>query len=980
VQGKEGFAFWTKAAPGPFAAFIAFLVCHALLFPCRVLAQSATVSEEFLLSGRTAWSFSAGAASVVQLQGPVTITLDNVKCSADNAVIWLTPLPTGLLAEQQADIVLLGHARLEARDNHLTRTSETLVVNAIVRGNIQLTVENKFSKDVSNSALYQQALAIRQAAVAPPPDGTTNPPPAAPLSTVSAPAAPASGGTNAAGVVAAPTGEKADYFVVSAPLVKQYPTEDGTRILVLSGGVSVTETAGNGDYLELLARDVVLFADAADSTQPASLTDLGHHFKAAYLEGDVRVDIVPAIAKQPEQRLTADRVYFDFTTKRAILTDVVFHAVDPASQTPIVIRAKTMQELSHNEILATGMQFTTSKFAVPTYSIGASYAYVHQQPDDKEFFDVDSRDDVFHVLGIPVFFWPRLWGTIDTRPFPLRDFSSGNSSRYGTTITSEWGLFETLGRSPPKGLDVDYHVDYFGSRGPGGGFDGNYKGGFITDTADPWDFEGDFKSYIMSDRGIDQLGGIRTNVDPPTELRGRLEWEHNHFFPDDWQLQLRLGYVSDPTFLQEYYQPEFDNALPYNAEFYVKRQRDTEVISFIAETDTTNFITNADRQQEQFDVARLPEIQYQRIGDSLLGDQGTLFSNTSGAALKFDRSDFSLAEQGYYPGLSPGLPSDGYTGTTGSTIYRGDTREEFDLPLPVGPVKIVPYVMGRVTAYSNSPSDEEKTRLFGGGGVRVTTTFWHVDDSVDSDLLDLHRIRHVIQPEVNFYSSATTVDQSQVYIFDPSVDAVDDITAASVALHQHWETMRGGPGRWQSVDILDLNLEGDFYPHQPPPGVLAVLPFRGLFFPSEPETSIARQSLNADMTVHLGDDTAFITDYQWDLDKRETAIAEAGVAVSRGSRLSYYIGDAYIQALESQVFTFNATYNLTQKYSINLNEALDFGQSRAAVTYLTVIRRFDTFAFSVSVYHDEINKVSGFNVNLFPAGQPGFSAPWRAND
>jgi hypothetical protein len=50
------------------------------------------------------------------------------------------------------------------------------------------------------------------------------------------------------------------------------------------------------------------------------------------------------------------------------------------------------------------------------------------------------------------------------------------------------------------------------------------------------------------------------------------------------------------------------------------------------------------------------------------------------------------------------------------------------------------------------------------------------------------------------------------------------------------------------------------------------------------------------------------------------------------------------------------------------------------VTYLTVTRKFDAFAFSVSIYHDDINKISGFNVNLIPAGQPGFSAPWRVND
>jgi len=945
-------------------------------------AQTVSYSEKLLINAGSASSWAVGNVSVVQLQGPVVITMDDVKCSADQAVIWLTPSADGLLAEQQADIVLLGHAKLTAQENHLTRTAGTLLVNTVVRGTIELTVASKLSEDQSQSALFQQAQAIRDAGNSPaanPSEPNQGVP--APIASTSVPPPPAPGGTNASGVVQ-PSSTKGGSITFGAKLIQETEGENGTRMLVLSGGVNITQTSANGDFLALLARDVVLFSDEPARSAATSPSDVGHLFapSSAYLEGDVRMDFVPAKAKEPEQRLTADRVYFDFKTQGAILTNVVFHAIDPTSQMPITVRAKVMQRLSHAEFAAKNAQFTTSKFAIPTYSIGASYAYIHQEPQDNEYFNVESKDDVLHVFGIPVFFWPALSGTVDTKPFPLRTFSTGNSSRYGFTVNSDWGLFETLGKTPPKDLDISYRLDYYSERGVGGGFDGNYKGGFITDSSDPWDFQGDFKSYIMSDKGTDQLGGLRTDVDPPTQLRGRFLWEHEHFLPDDWQVQVRVGYVSDPTFDEEYYQSDFDNALPYDAEFYVKRQHDTEVLTFLVNTDTTDFTTNADRQQEQFDVARLPEITYQRIGDSFLDDQLTLYSNNSGAVLKFDRSNFTLEEQGFYPGLSPGLPSDGFTGTTGSIVYRGDTRQEVDWPIAIGQLKVVPYVMGEVTAYSDSPDQAEQTRLYGGVGARMTTTFWRVDDSVDSDLFDLHRIRHVIQPEINIFSSATSVDESQVFIFDPEVDAINDITAAQVALHQHWETMRGGPGRWQSVDILDVNVEGDFYPHSIPQSLLTPQSFRGLFFPSEPQTSVPRQAINADATWHIGDDSALIGDIQWNLDKRETAIAEAGIAINRGSRLSYYVGDAYIQDLESQVFSFNANYNLTSKYSINLNQALDFGQSRAAVTYLTVTRRFDAFAFSVSVYHDDINKISGFNVNLIPAGQPGFSAPWRAND
>jgi hypothetical protein len=960
---------------------LASLFTH--LFVSPTAAQTVSYSEKLLIHAASASSWSEGKTSIVELRGPVRITMDNVRCWADQAVVWLTEAPRGLLAEQQAEIVLVGHAKLEAADDHLTRTAGTLLVTSVVRGDIELVCPSKLSEDLSQSPLYQQAESIRESGDTSEPEansGGNEPAPA--ITTTSVPPAPAPGGANVAGVVQ-PVSGTGSTITFHAPLIQEVEGEKGTHMLELSGGVGVTQLSANGDFLSLQARDVVLFgegpATTAPTTNPSEISSL---FKptAAYLEGDVRMDYVPALAKDPEQRLTADRVYFDFKTQQAILTDAVFHAIDPTSQVPVTVRAQVMQRLSHAEFIAKNVQFTTSKFAVPTFSIGASYAYIHQEPQDNQYFNVESKDDVLHVFGIPVFFWPSLGGTISTKPFPLRQFSAGNSSRYGFAVTSDWGLFETLGDVPPKDMDIDYRIDYFSERGVGGGFNGNYKGGFITDSADPWDFQGDFKSYIMSDKGIDQLGGLRTDVTPPTELRGRFLWEHEQYLPDDWQVQFRIGYVSDPTYLEEYYQPEFDNSLPYDAEFYIKRQQDTEVLSFLANTDTTDFITNADRQQEQFDVARLPEIEYQRIGDSFLGDNLTLYSDTSAAALKFDRSNFSLEQQGFYPGLSPGLPSDGFTGTTGDIVYRGDTRDEVDWPIAIGPFKAVPYVMGEVTAYSDTPEQDEQTRVYGGVGARLTTTFWGVYDDIDSDLFDIHRIRHVIQPEVNIFTSGTTVDESQVFIFDPNVDAISDITAAQFALHQHWETMRGGPGRWQSVDILDVNVEGDFYPHSLPQNLLTPTSFRGLFFPSEPQTSVPRQAINADATWHIGDDTALISDIQWNLDTRETAIAEAGLAINRGSRLSYYIGDAYIQQLESQVVSFNANYNISSRYAITLNQAFDFGAARAAVTYLTVTRRFDAFAFSVSVYRDDINKISGFNVNLIPAGQPGFTAPWRVND
>jgi len=947
--------------------FSLVLICGA----APVWGQISAFSEKLIVHGDEASIGSDQQVSIIELRGKVAIVLDGQQCWADNAVIWLTPDPRGVLGEQQVDIVLLGHAKLTAKEDHLLRTGPKLLINTVVRGKIQLTADVKPCEDFSKSTIYAQALSIRRA--------SEMLDESAPL-TATMPSLPAAiGGTNASGIPEPGMGKGGPVYF-SAKLTESAVAPDGTKALQLSGAVSITQTASNGDYVELLADNVVVFTSQradAPTTQP---TDIHTAITAAYLEGDVRIDYVPSKAKAPEQRLVADRVYYDFRTQKAVLTNVVFHSVDPDTQIPFIVRAQTMQQISHAEFSARNAEFTTSQFAVPTFSIRAGYAYIHQQPQDLANYDVVTHDDTVHIFGVPMFYWPALSGVYNTNPLPLLNFSAGNSSRYGFGVTTDWGLFQLLGQTPPKDLSIDIPIDFYSERGPGIGLNATYKGGFITDADQPWDFQGDFQSFFISDHGQDQLGGIRLNVDPPTEERGFFLWQHQQFFPDDWQVQVRLGYVSDPTYLEEYYQNTFDNALPYDAEFYAKRQRDTEVLSFLVQTDTTTFTTNADRQPDQFDVARLPEISYQRIGDSFADDQLTFFSANTGSGLKFDRSQFSLQDQGFYPGLSPGLPSNGLTGFTGDLIFRGDTRDEVDWPIALGQIKLVPYLMGELTTYSNSPGGDGETRFYGGPGVRATTTFWDVDDSIDSDLLNLHRIRHVIQPEINVFTSGTTVDAQKLYDFDSNIDSISDITAAQVAIHQHWDTMRGGPGRWESVDFLDFDIEGDFYPHAPPQDLLNPVSFRGLFFPSEPQTSVARQAINADLTWHIGDDTAFISDWQWNLDTHETAIAEAGIAVNRGARLSYYFGDAYIQALESQVISFNATYNLSTKYSLALEEAVDIGQTRAEITYLSVTRRFDVFALSVAVYHDGINNINGFSVNFLPSGQAGFSSPWHAND
>jgi lipopolysaccharide export system protein LptA len=990
--------------------------------------QYTSTSEKLLASAKHAGTWVSGQTNIVQLEGPVSIELDDLKLTADNAVIWMSPAPGGLLQEQQANIALIGNATLVATDNHVTRSGPRLLVTSVVRGTIRLTTDdsNRSVGDLSDSPLYKQAQAIRaQTEVA---SETAAPPATTQETTASTAGAPPTTLTSseknrtaaASGMSPDNAGEEIpqllqnpDLPAIPAPTLplqgqRRLPTGVGlapqpaTRgsgssngeisfhapqfeqsvdandnvVVILTGGVTVTQNRDNGDFLELIASKVVLFtSEKNEQMKNVDLSAMGRKFTAGYLEGDVQVNFTPASVLRPEQRMTADRVYYDFVTDRAVLTGVVLHTIDPQQQIPIIVRAEKMHQLAQGEYTARGAEMTTSSFATPSYSVRAGYAYLHQVPTPSgQNNDFVSTNNTARLFGFPLFYFPFLSGTINNDAFPLRDFSFGTSRIFGTQVATEWGLFETLGLKRPQDLDVGFRVSNYSARGMGGGIDGYYGGNYINETTlNPWSFSGDFTGYYQADKGVDNLGGARALVQPPTENRGVILWEHQHFFPDDFQVQIRAGYVSDPTYLEEYYRDRFDENLPYNFSLNVKRQRDSEAITFVTELDTTNFITNSDRQQEQFDVERAPEVGYHLIGESIADDDLTLFTNDSASRLRMNSSRASLLAQGYYPGLSPGIPTDGFTGISGKWAYRDDVNAELDWPFAAGEFKVVPYVYGRENSYSDSPSGSVQNRLYTGAGLRMSTAFWKIDESAESDLLDIHRLRHIIEPEVNLYSSASTLDNSKLFIYDPDVDGINDITAAQIALHQRWETMRGGPDRWRSVDLFELNVEGNFFLDKPPPGVLNPVQFRGLFFPSTPYASVPRQGVNADASWRISDTTSFLASEEWNLDQREQATASAGFSVSRDERVSYYFGDTYIQPLNSQVVSGVAEYKLTSKYTLQIGQSFNFGDTHDINTVVSLIRRFDTFSISVSVYHDAVTNLSGFNFNLIPLGLRGLN-------
>lgn len=946
---------------------IAVILLAFACWPARLWGQFQPPSESLTLHGRTAYTWTDGQTNIVQLEGPVTIELDRARMTSGRAVVWLTPIQGVTLDQQQVQVVLLDDAVLEQPS--IRRTGPVLFVTATVRGPIRIVAEQRLSREQKNSRTFVHALEVRQSVL------SDNPPPA----TAPATTAPASQPVQ----TAVPKRRRSG---AGEPVTFEMPgrfqitrTTDGHVAVIVPDGITLYQRGREGDLLELQSKRAVLFTSLTrpgDAIQPGRHTELRDVITAVYLEGDVRILYTPANAGQGEAKLEAERAYYELSSDRAILTDAVLHTVDPKQQMPIIVRARTIRQLAledeFREYRAQDVQLTTSSFATPSYSIEADRAYVRQDataPDGGPRSTFRAENTTFDAFGVPIFYLPAVGGSITDQGTALRQIQLENSNRFGFGARTQWGLFETLGRPHPPDLDVAYRLDYLGDRGPATGIDARYGGGFITQTTrDPWNFNGGLTGYMVYDRGIDNLGADRLDVDPHRDIRGRFLWTHQHFFPDDWQVQLRTGMASDPTFLEEWFERDFYSNQPHDLSAYVKRQRGTEALTLAMQVQPNDFVTNADYLQEQFELEKLPEIGYHRIGDSFAQDKLTFYSDNTVAGLRMHDSEATLLQQGFAPGQSPGLAAVGTTGHTDKYVGRGDFRQQVNFPISAGEFKLVPYVLGRYIAYSDSPGGEVENRVLGGAGVRMTTAFWAIDDTAKSKLLDIHRLRHVVEPELHLFTSAQTTDRNQVFIYDEDVDKIVDVSAIQLALHQRWQTKRGGPGRWRSVDFLTLNIEANYFANQPTDREMRPASFRGLFFPSLPEASIPRQSLNADASWRISDTTALLTDVQYNWEKRELATASVGLAVSRDPRLSYYLGNRYIEELNSNITTAAIYYELSTKYSLALSQSFDFTDRSTVSSSATIIRRFDRFFAALRFSYDATNDESSITLNILPEG------------
>ena len=910
------------------------------------------IQADARLAGSQIHTFADRGENVTVILGDFRLAVGERRISGRNAVAWVRAQKAGGVTRHDVTLYVEGDAKVVEPGGAAT-TDRVMLVHVRFQG--RLTARgNMVDKSLKDYPLYKRASAFRGKAATtkpvrhgpplliiretpparierPVPVGPDEPPRRAPAPPVAASIQPVSFYAKAV------TTERRGRGRVMI----------GRRNVYLSQGHPASEL-----FLEIRAQAGVIFTarrperedvrtprtpkiGGVDSPLPdPNSTGWKETIIGAYLEGDV-------VIARGERYMRGPRAYYDFTTDRAIVIEPVFRTRQKERNIPVYIRARIGRALSARELWFKDAKVSTSDFYSPTYDVGAQTAYIMDKtPYDAKGVRVGEKrwlaqlkHTTFNIRSVPVWYWPYTECEVEEIHTPLRKFQVGRHGHFGFGVETEWYLFRFLGLVAPEGFGGRLEMDYY-ERGWVGGVSLKYARA---------NHSGYALAYGLVDRKqLDQFGDEREDIAaPPT--RGRLLMRHKHMLPRAWELQFELSYLCDENYLEQFFPSEAYAGKEQETLIYAKKQGDNWAVTSLLKYRMNAFLTQTES---------IPDLGLHLIGESLFDDRLTVYSES--------RAGFKR----YRPGTDAG-------GTRSRIFVRADTRNEAQLPLNFGPINVVPYAVGRATYWDDSPIHPSECRPYGQVGVKANTHLWRVFNGVESRLWDLHRLRHIMTPEVAaFVAGSGGVQPTDVFGMDPDVERLLKRSSGfSLGLYQRLQTKRGNPGDRHTSDWMRFNLVAGFYD-----SAQQSLPADGRFFSYRPEYSLDRNHLNAEWFWHISDSTTIMADTNYDWDDEVFGRVNAGIAVHRSPRMGYFIGARAIRDFNSTVGTIGGYYKINRKYSVNAFQQYDFDFNNGSnlATSISIVRKFPRWYGAFTFSYDDATDSVSFFLTFWPEGIPEF--------
>jgi hypothetical protein len=756
--------------------------------------------------------------------------------------------------------------------------------------------------------------------------------------------------------------------------VEPAQTEQGDTVFVATNGVYFSQTGTpDAPALVIQAQNAVIFpaatsaalflgeetgeeSDTEAASQPiegeaeageerpvertptAAPEAIRRQIRGVYLEGDVVLTL-------GERVVRASRLYYDFEMDRALMLDAVFRTDLPERGVPLYVRADEIRQLSAREFSADKARVSTSEFYTPHYHVGAERIYLRDRtardaggraagPLRGEY---ELRNATLNVENWPLLWWPYSQGDVEQSETLLRRIRTGYSSDKGVEFESAWYLFNLLGLKPPPGYDATLKLDYFSDRGPAAGVDVDYE------TAEQF---GLFRSYYVNDHGEDNLGPLRRDQEEPdNDNRGRVLWRHRHYLPNDWEVSLEFAYASDPYYLEEWEKSEWFEGKDQESAVYLKRAKDVDAITLLANWRTLDFETQTEH---------LPELVYRRLADTFLSPVN-LYHESRVGSVRYKLDDRHFVDAPRYSAV----------GDTDVT-FRTGFREEAELPLKLPGLNAVPFSSFNGYFWDGMPlRDGSLWRGVGVLGVRGGGWLARVFDEMKSDLFDINRVRHIIQPHFVAWWSASNLRSEYVTPFDEGVETIDDFYGAAVGVKQTWQTKRGAGDKQRTVDLLTLDLEiGGFGSAQHDEFS------NGYANPIRPEDSRSRNYASLDLVYRLSDTTSFLYDLNFDLNDGKLDRHDISLAVERNPRLSYVFGYRHAGDIDSDLIGGGYNYKLNEKHITSVRIWYDLDRGELGEIALIYIRKLPRWYVGINLEFDEVFDEMSVSVSMWPEGIP----------
>ena len=922
------------------------------------------------------WAWTVDDTKRLILEGDVTVRIAGFRFDSDAAAVWINRLPSGLGLINQIAVYF------DEVDNPTHRAGlgvagRRLLVTGSARGEVTLDVALLQRKRPRGGRLRDRAedrLAAHIQRVIGEPQALHSYPqvdrPTAPRQFMPVP-----------GGKVRPEDYELPKQIELPPRRDRYPwlrdpvatvSVSANEIRIVPGEHENTITAIGAlvvNYSALNRRDefsqLTLSADrAVIFTEPGSLEEMaGWEFDASLVRGIYLEGNVIATANDDEYRVRAPRVYYDFTTGRAIMLDAVLRTYARRGRVPIYARAGEMRQIAENQWDAQDVRVTTSEFYTGHLALGARRVIVTRRPVDREQEDEQESEtlthfDAQHITlragGTPFFYWPRFTGTV--RDIPLKSVEIGTRDNDGLRIETKWNVFSLLDVDTPEGVEGDLIVDGFTKRGAGLGLQFNYDvaAGF-----------GDLELYGMFDDGVDRTSTGR-EIRQNDEFRGLALWEHRTKLSQYWTMQAQLSYITDETFITSWREEDFRERREYETSLYFKRQKDRAALTMLAKYDLDDFISNDYLLASQpYQVDKFPELTYRRYGDPWLGNKMTYSTENRVSRMRLSLERHTPRELGV-SGRAFGLGNDDQIndalqmlGLETKFITRYDTRHELAWPTQWGIFKLSPFVVARLTAYDHDfaaySEDADEFRIFGAGGLRVNTQFQRVDNRIESRFFDLHRVRHIIEPSMTVWFGHSDVSDDDLPVYDWEVESIGTAAAVRLGVRNTWQTQRGGPGRWRCVDFLtaDTNLvlnSRDANRESP----------IAQFFDYRPEYSQFGHHVQQSVLWLVSDTLSIAGESVIDLDESAVSRGSVGAELRHSPIFSTFTELRYIDVSDTELLGIGWNYRLTPKYRVSLSPQWDFREDEFRAVSLRLVRTFPDFELTLQVRHDEIKDDTSF--------------------